>query len=63
MVVLQFGFGGGPHNPHRPENHGELLVVYTGTHDTETAVGWWESLDAEGARGDRASTPPSRTGR
>ena len=33
-----------PRNPHRPENHVELLVVYTGTHDTETAVGWWNSL-------------------
>ena len=44
MVVLQFGFGGGPHNPHRPENHTELLVVYTGTHDTDTAVGWWDAL-------------------
>ena len=63
MVVLQFGFGGGPRNPHRPENHVELLVVYTGTHDTETAVGWWDSLDREGASRDRASTPPSRTGR
>jgi 4-alpha-glucanotransferase len=44
MVVLQFAFGGGPRNPHRPENHVELLVVYTGTHDTDTAVGWWDSL-------------------
>jgi 4-alpha-glucanotransferase len=44
MVVLQFGFGGGPRNPHRPRNHVELLVVYTGTHDTDTAVGWWDSL-------------------
>jgi 4-alpha-glucanotransferase len=44
MVVLPFGFGGGPRNPHRPENHVELEVVYTGTHDTETAAGWWESL-------------------
>ncbi|MDX6628663.1 MAG: 4-alpha-glucanotransferase [Gaiellales bacterium] len=44
MAVLQFGFGGGPRNPHRPANHVELLVVYTGTHDTETAVGWWDSL-------------------
>jgi 4-alpha-glucanotransferase len=44
MVVLQFGFRGGPRNPHRPENHVELLVVYTGTHDTHTAVGWWDSL-------------------
>jgi 4-alpha-glucanotransferase len=46
MVVLQFGFGGGPRNPHRPENHVELLVVYTGTHDTDTAVGWWDSLSS-----------------
>ena len=45
MVVLLFGFGGGRDNPHRPANHVEQLVVYTGTHDTETAVGWWDSLD------------------
>jgi 4-alpha-glucanotransferase len=47
MVVLQFGFGGGAANPHRPENHVEQLVVYTGTHDTDTARGWWDSLDAK----------------
>ena len=50
MVVLQFGFRGGPRNPHRPENHVELLVVYTGTHDTETAVGWWDSLSPRARR-------------
>ena len=44
MVVLQFAFGGGRDNPHRPENHRRNLVVYTGTHDTDTAVGWWRSL-------------------
>ena len=44
----------GRDNPHRPENHVELLVVYTGTHDTETAVGWWDSLDPRGASRDRA---------
>src|SRR5207244_9096652 len=44
MVVLQFAFGGGRRNPHRPENHRRNLVVYTGTHDTDTAVGWWRSL-------------------
>jgi 4-alpha-glucanotransferase len=49
MAVLLFGFGGGPGNPHRPENHVERLVVYTGTHDTDTAVGWWDSL-SPGAR-------------
>jgi len=51
MVVLQFGFTGGPRNPHRPANHVPLLVVYTGTHDTETAVGWWNSLSPRARRG------------
>ena len=44
MAVLMFGFRGGRGNPHRPENHSEHLVVYTGTHDTHTAVGWWNTL-------------------
>jgi 4-alpha-glucanotransferase len=46
MVVLQFGFEGGPANPHRLENHPENAVVYTGTHDHDTALGWWSSLSA-----------------
>jgi 4-alpha-glucanotransferase len=44
MVVLQFQLGGGTRNPHRPENHAQQAVVYTGTHDNDTALGWWESL-------------------
>jgi 4-alpha-glucanotransferase len=44
MAVLQFAFSGGPRNPHRPERHRRNLVVYTGTHDTDTAIGWWRSL-------------------
>ena len=44
MRVLQFAYGGGPRNPHLPENHPENAVVYTGTHDNDTAVGWYESL-------------------
>jgi len=48
MRVLQFGFDpGDPHGPHRPENHIENAVVYTGTHDHDTARGWYESLDGE----------------
>jgi 4-alpha-glucanotransferase len=46
MVVLQFGFSGGRSNPHRLENHREHAVVYTGTHDHDTALGWWQSLPA-----------------
>ena len=47
MLVLQFGFDpSDPHGPHRPENHVEHRVIYTGTHDQDTLRGWWESLDA-----------------
>lgn len=46
MRVLQFAFDGGPRNPHRPERHPRRSVVYTGTHDNDTAAGWWRSLDA-----------------
>jgi len=44
MHVLQYAFEQGASNPHRPENHEENGVVYTGTHDTDTARGWWDSL-------------------
>ena len=44
MAVLLFAFDGGPASPHRPENHTERTVVYTATHDTDTAAGWWSSL-------------------
>jgi 4-alpha-glucanotransferase len=52
MAVLQFALGDDPSNPHRPENHERQSVVYTGTHDNDTTVGWWESLsdaDREGS--------------
>jgi len=44
MSILQFAFGGdGQPNefqPHRFPRHG---VVYTGTHDNDTTIGWWNS--------------------
>jgi 4-alpha-glucanotransferase len=44
MAVLQFGFSPGDEgSPHHPDRHEEHSVVYTGTHDTDTARGWWES--------------------
>jgi 4-alpha-glucanotransferase len=46
MLVLQFGFEPGEtDSPHRPSNHVENRVVYTGTHDHDTLRGWFESLD------------------
>jgi 4-alpha-glucanotransferase len=49
MKILQFAFDGSADNPYLPEHHGERSVVYTGTHDNDTTVGWWEELD-EGTR-------------
>lgn len=48
MKILQFAFDGNPDNPYLPANiHGSGWVVYTGTHDNATAVGWWRGLDDE----------------
>lgn len=44
IVVLLWAFRGRAHNPHALERHHRRLVVYTSTHDTETAVGWWDRL-------------------
>jgi 4-alpha-glucanotransferase len=43
MVVLQFAWGGGTNNVHLPHMHYENSFCYPGTHDNETAVGWWAS--------------------
>lgn len=44
MSVLQFAFDHFEDNPHKPVNIGYDTVVYTGTHDNDTAVGWFEQL-------------------
>ncbi len=41
MKILQFAFGGDAGNPYLPHNHSRDSVVYTGTHDNDTTVGWW----------------------
>jgi 4-alpha-glucanotransferase len=43
MAVMIFGYGGSRSNPHRLENQRENEVVYTTTHDMDTARGWYES--------------------
>jgi len=45
MVVLQFAFDTSESaSPHRFESHVANRVVYTGTHDHDTARGWYSSL-------------------
>ncbi|BCL33572.1 4-alpha-glucanotransferase [Nostoc sp. MS1] len=41
MKVLQFAFGSDPGNPFLPFNYTGNFVVYTGTHDNDTTVGWF----------------------
>ncbi len=41
MKVLQFAFDADADNPHLPHNYrGPSCIVYTGTHDNDTTVGW-----------------------
>lgn len=47
MKVLHFAFGGGADNPYLPHNHVLNSVVYTGTHDNNTTLGWFEELDEQ----------------
>ena len=50
MKVLRFGFGGTGDNPHLPHMHEPDCVVYTGTHDNDTTIGWFSTLDGETMR-------------
>ena len=45
MKILQFGFDGSPENPYLPHNHKRSTIVYTGTHDNDTTLGWYRALD------------------
>lgn len=42
MKVLEFAFGGDRKNPHLPYNYTKDCVVYGGTHDNETLMGYFE---------------------
>lgn len=44
MKILQFAFGSGSNNPFLPFNYQSNSVVYTGTHDNDTIVGWFNKL-------------------
>ena len=52
MRVLQFAFGGDPRDTHLPHNYTRNSVVYTGTHDNDTTLGWLRARSEESAGGD-----------
>lgn len=45
MKVLQFAFDGDNTNPHLPYHHKVEDIVYTGTHDNDTTLGWISNND------------------
>ena len=53
MRILQFGFGGDTKNLDLPHNYIRNCVVYTGTHDNDTTVGWYTSVAGAGSTRDR----------
>jgi 4-alpha-glucanotransferase len=44
MKILQFAFGSGPDNPYLPDHYDRNCVVYTGTHDNDTTIGWLHTI-------------------
>ena len=49
MRILQFGFGSDPKNADLPHNYIPNVVAYSGTHDNDTTVGWFNSVAGEGS--------------
>ena len=49
MRILQFAFSSDTKNVDLPHNYHENVVAYTGTHDNDTTVGWFNSVAGEGS--------------
>jgi len=47
MKILQFAFQTDPHDPFLPHNYPQHCVAYTGTHDNDTTVGWYQTAPAK----------------
>lgn len=45
MKILQFAFGGDADNAYLPHNHEKNTVAYTGTHDNDTSLGWYQQAE------------------
>ncbi len=52
MAVLQFAFDSDATSDFLPHNYQPSLVAYTGTHDNDTIIGWWDDLPTSQPRHD-----------
>lgn len=48
MLVLHFAFENGENNAHLPHHHALNNIIYTGTHDSNTTLGWYSNLPEPG---------------
>jgi len=46
MRILMFAFGDASSNAYLPHNYVKNTVVYPGTHDNDTVIGWWQAASA-----------------
>ncbi len=61
MRVLQFAFSSDPRdNAFLPHRYVRACVAYTGTHDNDTSVGWFEEVGVERDPAEAAGGPRSR---
>jgi len=47
MKILQFAFDSREESDYLPHNYTQNAVVYTGTHDNDTILGWYATMDGE----------------
>jgi 4-alpha-glucanotransferase len=50
MKILQFAFTSDTSNVNLPHNYTSNFIVYTGTHDNDTSLGWFNSIDKKERR-------------
>ena len=56
MKVLQFAFGGDTGNRvHHPDEYPRRCVAFTGTHDSNTMLGWYRDLQRQAESGDASA--------
>ncbi|HZQ69142.1 MAG TPA: 4-alpha-glucanotransferase [Terriglobales bacterium] len=62
MAVLQFGFSNPGAHIYLPHRMSEDRVIYTGTHDNDTTLGWWATASKEERKAALSYTGPCEDG-
>jgi 4-alpha-glucanotransferase len=62
MAVLQFAFGDSGAHAYLPHRVNANCVIYTGTHDNDTTLGWWSTLGEKERTAVRALIGPCEDG-